>query len=278
MEQTNELVPADKKIYSLRDVTGNVDCMGLIVSSILSKKFVINSDYIFLDLKVGSGAIIKNLKAASKFAKCILSVCKKLNRKVKIMITSMEYPIGKNIGNFLEIKEAVDFLKNNSNAMDLKELIENICIEILMTTNKAKTKKEAIKMYMNVLESGDAYKSFEKWIKNQGGKYDEKLYNPKYKLEIKSKHNGFLNILSAEEIGNICIQIGAGRIKKEDIIDMSAGIIFNKQSGEKIDKNDVIATLYSSYPISKEIVSRFNRNISILGKKQKTHKILLKCI
>ena len=160
MQQTPKLVPADKLFYALRDVTSTVDTEGLMISSILSKKFVVNSDYIFIDLKVGSGAIIKTLEGAKNLAKKMIKVATLCKRKLFIHITNMENPLGNAIGNKIEVKEAIDFLLNQNVNEELESLIRTFTIDILLETKKAKTKQAANKMYQEVISSKQAYQSF----------------------------------------------------------------------------------------------------------------------
>ncbi len=160
MQQTPKLVPADKLFYALRDVTATVDTIGLIISSILSKKFVLNSDYIFIDLKVGSGALIKTVEEATELAHKMIKVATLCKRKLFIHLTNMQNPLGNAIGNKIEVKEAIDFLLNQNVNQELKSLIETFSVDILLATNKACDKQTALDMYQQVISSKAAYNSF----------------------------------------------------------------------------------------------------------------------
>lgn len=160
MQQTEELVPSDKLFYALRDVTGTVDTTGLIVASILSKKFVLNSDYIFLDLKVGSGALLKTEQEANHISKIMLEIASLFKRKLFIHITSMEVSLGRAIGNSIEIKESIDFLLNKNETSNINELIYELTSDILIQTNKSKSKEQSYQMIKDVIESKKAYNAF----------------------------------------------------------------------------------------------------------------------
>lgn len=278
LAQNDKLVPADKQIYTLRDVTGTVDSPGLMTSSILSKKFVINSDYIFIDLKIGSGALLTTLKEGEELANLMVNVAKKMKRNITVTITAMDKPLGRAIGNFLEVKESADFLLGKSTSEDLKEIISEFAIEILLKTKKAKTEDEARKLYNEVISSKKAYECFLTWIKAQNGHYDESMCKPKYESKIIAKESGYLNIHSAQEIGMISLLLGAGRTTKEDSIDMTAGIYLDVQDNEYVEQGQVLAHLYSSSAIDNALMERFNNNIDIVSKKAPKANIFVKVI
>lgn len=266
MQQTDKLVPADKKIYALRDVTSTVDSFGLITSSILSKKFVINSDFIFIDLKVGNGALLDNADKAYKLANLMLDVAKKMGRKLSIVLTSMEQPLGYCIGNLIEIIECVEFLTHKTQANDLKQLIYDLVSEILITTKKAVSREQANKLIDNVIQNGIAYEHFEKWIKQQHGdlsKLNDCRIKTKYSLDIIAKNDGYLTYKSSFKLGNIAVDLGAGRRTKDDVIDFSAGIRLFKKHNDYVKSGDKIATLYSEKPINQAIIDEFYDNLFI---------------
>lgn len=275
LSQNDNLVPADKKLYALRDVTGTVDCQGLMASSILSKKFVINSDYIFIDLKVGNGALLTTLAEAEQLASIMIEVAKKMQRHITVNITSMEKPLGQAIGNFIEVQETLDFLNGTSQAMDLKEIIYAFCEEILVKTNKAKTLSEATEMIDEVLHSKKATQCFYTWIEAQGGHYEAHLHQPKHTATILVSKDGYLEYLSTHEIGMISLLLGAGRETKEANIDMSAGVYLDIQDNCKVTANQVVATLLSEKPISQDLITRFKQNFKVnLQAKPKTPIVL----
>lgn len=280
LQQSEQAVPIDKKLYALRDVTGTVDCYSLMASSILSKKLIVNSDYIFLDIKVGSGALIKKLSEAKKFSKILLDIATGFNRKLVIHITDMNDVLGSSVGNAIEIQEAIDFLLNVEQEKKLRELVYNFLIDILIITNKCKTKIEAFKIIEDVINSKKAYECFIKMIKEQKGNFESvknnDFFNPKYKKIIKAKQNGYIKYLSCQSVGETAVMLGAGRYKKTDKIDFQAGIKLLKKTGEFVNKNDDIAVLYSNNKIPDNILTNFYDNIKYLGKKPKHQKSILK--
>lgn len=278
LAQNDKLVPADKQIYTLRDVTGTVDSPGLMTSSILSKKFVINSDYIFIDLKIGSGALLTTLKEGEELANLMVNVAKKMKRNITVTITAMDKPLGRAIGNFLEVKESADFLLDKSTSEDLKEIISEFAIEILLKTKKAKTEDEARKLFNDVISSKKAYECFLTWINAQNGHYEETMCKPKHEAKIIAKKSGYLNICSAQEIGMISLLLGAGRTSKEESIDMTAGIYLDIQDNEYVEQGQVLAHLYSSNVIDNTLIDRFNNNIEIVSSKAPKSNIFVKVI
>lgn len=278
LAQNDKLVPADKQIYTLRDVTGTVDSPGLMTSSILSKKFVINSDYIFIDLKIGSGALLTTLKEGEELANLMVNVAKKMKRNITVTITAMDKPLGRAIGNFLEVKESAYFLLGKSTSEDLKEIISEFAIEILLKTKKAKTEDEARKLFNDVISSKKAYECFLTWINAQNGHYDETMCKPKHEAKIIAKKSGYLNIHSAQEIGMISLLLGAGRTSKEESVDMTAGIYLDIQDNEYVEQGQVLAHLYSSNVIDNTLIDRFNNNIEIVSSKAPKSNIFVKVI
>lgn len=278
MSQTEALVPSDKMIYALRDVTGTVDSLGLITASILSKKFVFDNDYIFIDLKVGSGALMKTKKDAIKLAKLMSNVAFLMNKTIFVVITAMDQALGRAIGNYIEIQEAVDFLQGKETSQDLKELIYAFMTEILIKTKKVGNILQAHNIVDDLIQSGKAYDYFINWTKAQGGSYKPGLYKPKYIYEIKAKSQGYVHYKDTKELGLIAIELGAGRHEINDKIDYSSGIYLNKKTNEKVKRNEVIATLYSKKQISRKTIERFNNNLEINLKPINKTKIIVKVI
>ena len=280
--QTDNLVPADKKLYALRDVTGTVDSIPLIASSIMSKKLAAGSHCILLDVKCGNGAFMQNIEDAKKLGSLMISIGKELNRKVAVEITNMNEPLGKAIGNKLEVIEAIDALKNKG-PKDFMDIIYFSASSLLQLAKKAKNDAEAKKLVDEALNSNKAYDKFLEWIKSQGGDitlFDNlnKWFNPKYKIEVKSSKEGYLQINNAIEFGICAMHLGAGREKKGDSIDFDAGIYLNKKSNDYVNKGDVIFTLYSSNPINKEIEERLLKSISFEKEKQNKQIVFAKLI
>lgn len=255
--QNQKLVPADKKIYALRDVTGTVQSIPLIASSIMSKKLATGSNCILLDVKCGNGAFMKDINEAKKLGKLMIEIGKKLNRKIAVEITNMQQPLGKTIGNKIEVLEAIDTL-NGHGPKDFTEIIYSSGSTLLVLAQKAKDEVEARKMIDEVINNKKAYNKFSEWISAQGGNInvfekDSKWFNPQYKQEIIASQSGYLKIKSAIDFGLVAMKLGAGRSKKEDSIDYEAGIYLNKSSNEYVNKGDVLFTLYSSKPINPEL-------------------------
>ncbi len=249
ISQSGNICPADKKLYALRDVTATVDSIPLIVSSIMSKKIAAGSKNIVLDVKVGSGAFMKTYEDAKVLAENMVQIGKVCERNVAAVITDMNTPLGKNIGNALEVIEAVEVLKGNVDndlgrvsvvlAAELVKLFKNISID------------DAIKEALRVIFDGSAYKRFEEWISAQGGdigviRDPDKFQESKYSKDIISTKEGYISKMDSEIIGNASVLLGAGRAKLGDSIDYSAGIVLKKKTGEKVKRGDVLCTLYAN--------------------------------
>lgn len=255
--QTSELVPADKKLYALRDVTGTVDSMPLICSSIISKKLASGSAIIELDVKYGDGAFMKSKKDAQELADLMIYVGKKLGRSIKAVISDMNQPLGCSIGNSLEVIESIETLKGHG-PEDLTKLCLHICAEFLLEAKKFKNYKDAYKYASETLYSLKALEKFKEFIKAQGGNPNivdnYKLFKqPKYTFNIKATSSGKVSLVKALAIGHASMLLGGGRKNKEDIIDMSAGIVLKKRKGDIINKNDVLATCYTDKEINDEV-------------------------
>ena len=282
--QTNNLVPADKVLYSLRDVTGTVNNYGLMASSILSKKFSILGTHVFLDVKYGSGAFCKNYSQAKKFIKYLQAIAKKMKRKLTIFVTSMDQPLGRNIGNALEILESQDFLEDNNNSSkDLKKLIYKLAVSIFMSNDKSLSYKEAYNNVYELIKSKAPLNKFYEWLKAQGANIDKlenkSYFKPKYKFNFISSNNGYLKFVSSDTIGMVSVHLGAGRILKTDPIDFQAGMIWHFKTGDKVKKGNCLVTCYSSKPINKkEISSHILNCIKITKIKPRKIKIIKKII
>ena len=242
--QTGNLTPADKKLYALRDVTATVDSLPLIASSIMSKKLAAGAHNIVLDVKCGSGAFMKTPEDAESLATEMVKIGKMCGRNTRAVITNMNRPLGNNIGNALEVQEAIDVLKNNG-PEDLREVCLALATEIVAST-KGISREEATILTNDALTSGKAYNKFIEWVKAQGATQNELSFKKAdYTYDVISETDGYIVSSDAEKIGISAVILGAGREKKEDTIDMSAGIILNKKTGDKVTKGDTIATLYS---------------------------------
>lgn len=246
VSQTANLVPADKKIYALRDVTGTVESIPLIASSIMSKKIALGASNIVIDLKVGSGALIKNLDDATELATIMINIGKKYKRKVVCLLSNMDIPLGYNVGNSLEIKEAISVLKNEG-----EENLTNLCVALashMVSLALPISFDEAREKVINTLKSGDALAKFYEFINFQQGRIDE-MKDALYKYDVKAPINGFLTNIDAYIVGCYACEIGCGRRSKEDVIDYDAGIIIRKKINDYVSTNDIVFTVFSNREI-----------------------------
>ena len=248
--QTGLLVPADKKLYALRDVTGTVESLPLIASSIMSKKLASGSDSILLDVKFGKGAFMKTLDDARKLAKTMVSIGNNLGRDTRAILTDMDQPLGHAVGNALEVKEAIDTLKGHGP----KDLVE-LCLEagaiMLEQAGVYQDHDEAIKALKESLENGDAFNKLKEMIEWQGGdvsyiEHPEKFPLAKHIVEVKADKAGYVRRIDALMIGESAMRLGAGRAKIEDAIDMSAGIVLNKKIGDEVKKNETLCYVHTN--------------------------------
>lgn len=255
--QTDELVPADKKLYALRDVTGTVDSMPLIASSIISKKIASGAQIIELDVKYGDGAFMKTKKDAKALAQLMIQVGKRLNKKIRAVISDMNEPLGYAIGNNLEVIESIETLKGRG-PQDLKNLCLHICADFLVAAKRFKQYDEALQFATKQLESQAALEKFKEFVIAQGGDVrcvDDYSYfkQAKYTYSILSDRTGKIKKVKALQIGHAAMLLGGGRQSKEDIIDMSAGIVLKVKAKETIKKQEPLAVLYTDKPLTKEI-------------------------
>ena len=246
--QTGDLVPADKKLYALRDVTGTVESIPLIASSIMSKKLASGSDTILLDVKYGEGAFMHTIEDATKLAEAMISIGNSLGRNTMAMITDMNQPLGNTIGNAIEIKEAIETLKGHG-PKDFTELCMQAAEIMLMQGKVAENKEEARKMLEEVVASGKAFETFKDMVKAQGGNVDmienpELLPQSKFKTEIKSKESGNVKVLHSERLGVLAMQLGAGRETKEQDVNHAVGIELACKRGDKVNEGDTICIVY----------------------------------
>jgi pyrimidine-nucleoside phosphorylase len=248
--QDEKLVPADKKIYALRDVTGTVESIPLIASSIMSKKLAIGTDCILLDVKWGEGAFMKTVERANELANCMVKIGKSFNKDVRAEITDMNQPLGKAIGNILEIKECIETLQGRG-PPDLNEICLSSGALLLEQSKIFKNREEARKALEENLKNGKAYNKFREFVIAQNGDVEycdhpEKFDVAKNLIPIKSKSSGYIKSIKALEIGTASMKLGGGREKLDDIIDMTAGIILNKKVGDKIEKDELLCTLHTN--------------------------------
>ncbi len=248
--QTGTLVPADKKLYALRDVTGTVESIPLIASSVMSKKLASGSDCILLDVKFGNGAFMKTREDAKKLAKIMCAIGNSLNRDTRAVLTSMEQPLGFAVGNALEVKEAIDTLHGHG-PKDFQDLCYQSGAIMLEQAGIAKDEEEGLAMLHKVVEDGSAFEKLRQMVIAQGGDvsyidHPEKFPLAKHIVEVKASKPGYIKHIIALEIGESAMRLGAGRETFDDVIDMSAGIVLQKKVGDKVAKGDTLCVVHTN--------------------------------
>ena len=247
--QTSSLVPADKKLYALRDVTGTVESIPLISASVMSKKLASGTDAILLDVTVGEGAFMKNMDNARELARTMVDIGKHLNRNTVAVLSDMSEPLGMAVGNSLEVKEAIASL-HGEGPEDLMELCYTSGSIMLVQANVCKTREEAREKLHEVVSNGKAFEKLLLMVKAQGGDLDyilhpEKFEVSKHQIGIYAERSGYIKEINALEIGLAAMKLGAGRETLDDVIDMSAGIVLAHKIGAKVKKGDLLCTAYT---------------------------------
>lgn len=250
--QTANLAPADKKLYALRDVTGTVDQMSLIASSIMSKKLASGADGIVLDVKTGDGAFMKSLDDARALAEEMVSIGKLAGKDVSAVISDMDQPLGSAVGNALEVKEAIRTL-NGQGPEDLEQLVLVLGSIMTVKAGRAENTEEAERLLRDSLESGRAFEVFKAFIRAQGGdpeeaEHPELLPSAAYQEAVCAERDGFVSDIRTEEIGRICLLLGGGRETKESAIDLSVGLVLCKKKGDAVKKGEPLAVIHASDP------------------------------
>ena len=268
--QSGNLTPADKKLYALRDVTGTVNSIPLIASSIMSKKIAAGADAIVLDVKTGSGAFMKTLDDAEALAHAMVRIGNNVGRNTMAIISDMSQPLGNAIGNALELKEAIATLKGNG-PKDLTELVLTLGSQMVVLAEQATSLDEARQMLIDAIKTGKALNKFKTFLSNQGGDDSivdspEKLPSAKYQVEFKAKKDGFITEIIANEIGVASMMLGAGRQTKEDVIDLGVGIVLNKKVGEHVEKGENILTIHTNTKKIDDILNKLDNSITIESK------------
>lgn len=268
--QSGNLTPADKKLYALRDVTGTVNSIPLIASSIMSKKIAAGADAIVLDVKTGSGAFMKTLDDAEALAHAMVRIGNNVDRNTMAIISDMSQPLGNAVGNALELKEAIATLKGNG-PKDLTELVLTLGSQMVVLAEQAASLDEARQMLVDAIKTGKALNKFKTFLSNQGGDDSivdspEKLPSAKYQVEFKAKKDGFITEIIANEIGVASMMLGAGRQTKEDVIDLGVGIVLNKKVGEHVEKGENILTIHTNTKKIDDILNKLDNSITIESK------------
>lgn len=243
--QTADLVPADKKMYLLRDVTGTVDNVGLIAASIMSKKLCVYNDALVLDVKVGSGAFMKTLNDARELAHAMVRIGRGMGRKVTALITDMDQPLGSAVGNAIEVQEAMDTLQNKGPA-DLKEVVVALSAELLVMTGKAADPDQAKEILERKLASGEAFETFTRFVKAQGGEPDcwNHMKKARHVEQFTAEHDGVCTKIDCEGIGIAACKLGAGRETKDSHLDLAAGLYTKVRLGDHVKKGQVLCELH----------------------------------
>lgn len=250
MGQTADLAPADKKLYALRDVTATVDQMSLIASSIMSKKLAAGADAIVLDVKTGSGAFMKKEEDAEALAREMVRIGNGAGRKTTAVITDMDQPLGFAVGNALEVREAIDTLSGNG-PEDFLELCLTLGSHMLLAAGKADSEKQAGEKLRGVIADGSALKKLADFVAAQGGDADmvyhsERLPRAAFTESVCAGSDGYISRIICDEVGICSLMLGGGRETKEDVIDLSVGIVFHKKKGDAVQSGDVVATLHAN--------------------------------
>lgn len=243
--QTAKIVPADKKLYALRDVTATVDNVSLIASSIMSKKLAVANDALVLDVKCGSGAFMKTPETARELAEVMVGIGKNVGRKVRAVVTDMNQPLGVAVGNANEVREAIETLKGNGPA-DFTEVVMTLAAQLLIMTGKAADAKEARKLCEEKIKDGSAYRKFCEFIKAQGGSEEgiENMAKAAHQSEFKAEKSGYITSVDTEGVGIAAMKLGAGRATKEDVIDFGVGFNINVKIGDKVEAGQSLVTVF----------------------------------
>ncbi len=274
ISQSEKIAVADKKIYALRNEIGAVDSIPLIASSIMSKKIASGSDTIVIDLKVGKGAFMTNIKDATKLAKTMVQIGKYYGKKVICTLSDMNIPLGLNIGNALEVKEAINFFngKYDKRLYELSVYISSLMISVSKNISFSSAKK----LVINLLECGHAKNKFYEWIKEQGGDI-KKLKIIAHKKYVYSDETGYINNIDSHKLSKLVFDLGAGRVKKTDKIDYSVGVVLNKTVGSKVTKGELLGTIYYNKKLE-DMNTTLKDCFKIEKRKRKNKKIIIKTI
>ncbi|MBC2369766.1 pyrimidine-nucleoside phosphorylase [Listeria booriae] len=265
--QSGNLTPADKKLYALRDVTGTVNSIPLIASSIMSKKIAAGADAIVLDVKTGAGAFMKTDEDAENLAHAMVRIGNNVGRQTMAVISDMSQPLGFAIGNALEVQEAIDTLKGEG-PEDLTELVLILGSQMVVLAKKAKDLDEARDMLKEVMANGKALAKFKDFLNNQGGDGSivddpSKLPQAEFKIDVPAKESGVVSEIVADEIGIAAMLLGAGRATKEDEIDLAVGIMLRKKVGDKVEAGEPLVTIYADKEDVKAVEEKIYANIKV---------------
>ncbi|KZR60290.1 pyrimidine-nucleoside phosphorylase [Pseudobacillus badius] len=276
--QSGNLTPADKKLYSLRDVTATVNSIPLIASSIMSKKIAAGADAIVLDVKTGAGAFMKTLEDSRELAKAMVNIGNNVGRKTMAVISDMSQPLGFAIGNALEVKEAIDTLKGEG-PEDLTELCLVLGSHMVYAAGKADTLEEARQTLLKLINNGEALAKFKLFIEAQGGDgsvvdHPERLPQAKYQIELPAKNDGWVAEIIADHVGTAAMWLGAGRATKESEIDLAVGMMLNKKIGASVKAGESLATIYSNDKEIEHVKEELYRSIILSEEKVESPRLI----
>jgi len=265
--QSGNLTPADKKLYALRDVTGTVNSIPLIASSIMSKKIAAGADAIVLDVKTGAGAFMKKLEDSKELAQAMVKIGNAVGRNTMAVISDMSQPLGRAIGNALEVQEAIDTLKGKG-PEDLQELCLTLGSYMVYLAKKAESLEEAREKLIHSIQSGKALETFKTFIEAQGGDPSvvddtQKLPQAQYMFELEAKEDGYVAEIVADSVGTAAMWLGAGRATKESSIDLAVGLVLNKKIGDEVKKGESLVTIYSNQEDVEEVMQKLYESITI---------------
>lgn len=280
--QSEKMVPADKKLYSLRDVTGTVECIPLIAASILSKKIAEGTNALVLDVKVGSGAFMKTRQAARKLAQVLVQVARKMGLPCRALLTDMNQPLGYAVGNALEVRECIEVLKNDpdsaSRSKDLRELTLELCAQMLELGKVSKNITQARKKAEEKLRDGSAWKVFQEMVHFQGGptNFENSLFFSRKTQIWSARKTGIIAGMNTEQLGKILVGLGGGRKRASDSIDTGVGLIFHRKLGKAVRKGEALVEVYA--PDSLDLApweEAFHEAIEIRGQRKTEPRLIL---
>ncbi len=251
--QSERIVPADRKVYALRDVTGTVPSIPLICASILSKKKAEGTDGLVLDVKLGSGAFFPKREDTERLAESLVRLGKGLGLKTVALLTDMDQPLGRTVGNRLEVLESIEALRGQG-PRDVRELTLALGAEMLVLAGKVRTSEEGMPMLRGLLDSGAAWKKFLEMVRSQKGdvsfvEYPDRWPKAKHEISVPSPEEGWVAGINAAAVGVLCTDLDAGRSRKEDVIDPAAGAVLLKKTGDRVERGETIAVLHADRDI-----------------------------
>ncbi|UTR08065.1 pyrimidine-nucleoside phosphorylase [Alkalihalobacillus sp. LMS6] len=278
--QTGNLTPADKQLYGLRDVTGTVNSMALIASSIMSKKIASGSDAIVLDVKTGSGAFMKSLEDSSALAKAMVDIGANVGRKTMAVISDMNQPLGVGVGNAIEIKEAIDVLKGEG-PEDVLELCLVLGSHMVYLADKASSVEDARKQLEEVIANGKAVEMMKVFVESQGGDpavIDDPSLFPQatYEIDVPAIEEGYVYEIATDKIGVAAMQLGAGRATKEDKIDLAVGLKLKKKIGDRVEVGEPLVTLFANREEVEDIKELVQESYHLQAEQPKKAKLIYK--